>query len=217
MDKDLRKKLYGFILGISLAFFVFTWSYRQPESEFDLTNFNFRLVTEDMQDLGWAFSTIGLRYRPGGVLGRLYVIIGTDVSEPIWRSSIFPRDIGYNISVSWGSKLLEQIDGSYLGALHPDRGRTMYMVFTLPSGKHPMDALRKSVYGGVTISVRGVFYNITSKEICADKTKDLSIFIMPASSKLVSSSLFTIVSIAGVVGKSIPDVEERFRAFLRTR
>jgi len=209
MDRQRKNILYAFCVGVLFAFLIFTYAYRQPEYEFNIVNFGFQLITEDGKNLGWAFSTISLKYKPSRSFGRFLIIISTYVSEPYWRHSISSRDIRYNISFCRNSRFIVQIDGSYLGALNPDHGRIMYNTFTLPSGKYPMDAL-KFIYGKIILTVKGAFYNITNNKVYEENTKELHIFVMPPSARFITFLLLIITLLIGMVERSGPTLKTRF-------
>lgn len=195
MTRYQENIVYVFSFGVILAVFVMVVEYRQPGYNENIVQSDYQLVTLEGKNLGWVFSTLSLKHIPDRGLGRFYVIIKTEVSEPYWNHSIFSGDIQYRISFWWNSMLIEELEGNYLGALTPSRGRVMYSAISLPSIDHPFDALQ-SVHGEVMLTVEGAFFNATSDEVIIEGTKEVHLFIIHP---LMKMSIFLLmISISGI-------------------
>jgi hypothetical protein len=162
---------------------------------------DFQLITVEGEKLGRAFSTIVLQHEPNTDFGKFMIVIRTQVSEPLWRYSVFPKDVRYCINFWLDSRLIERVEGNYLGASNPDQGRVIYNSILLPSNSHPMTAL-VSLYGDVVLTVEGSFYNSTSTEILAKGQEDVNMFIIPSSAGLVNFVLLAAVVILIVLDKT---------------
>jgi len=203
MNRYQKNIVYAFTLGALLAMFIIVVEYQQPEYNENIVQSDFQLVTIEGKNIGWVFSTISLKYKPDRTLGRFYVTIKTEVSEPYWNHSIFSRDVLYHVSFWWNSMLLEQLEGNYFGALNPSRGRVMYSSVSLPSVDHPMYALR-SVHSKIVLTIEGSFSNVTNNEIFTENKKTFHIFIIHPLARIVTLSLIIAVSGIAVVEKSGP-------------
>jgi len=193
MNRYQKDIIYAIFFGIIIVLNIIVNIYRQPIYNADIVKSDFQLITRDGIELGWAFSTISLRYQPRRTLGKFILIIKTEVSESRLYYSIFSNDVAYRVSFWWKSRLIEQVDNNYLGALAPNRGREIYSSFILPSSKYPMNAL-ESVYWKIVLTVEGAFYNMSSNEILAENVEEFSIFIIHPSARLVSFLLLIALS-----------------------
>ncbi len=203
MDKYNQEIVYAIIVGAILAILFFLSLYQHPKYNIDIVQSDFHLVTQEEINLGWAFSTISLRYYPDRTIGRFYINIQTEVSEPYWRHSVSSKDIIYRISFWWKSRLIEQVEGNYLGSLNPESGRIMFSGFSLPSINRPMTVIR-SRHGKMKLSVEGTFFNVTNNEVIANKTEDFHLFIIHPNVKLLTFSLFIAISGIAVIERIGP-------------
>ena len=191
MNKHHQNLIISVGLGILLASNIFVNLYNQPKFDLDIMQFNYKLLTPDGKDLGLALSTTKLRYIPGRNWGKFLFLIETNVSEPYLEHSIFLKDLEYKIVIKQNSKIIEQIEGNYLGSLNSERRNVMYRAVFLPSDRYPMNDI-KSTYGKILLNFESSFYNTSDNNIMAIGNIDVDLYIMHPSTRIVLFSFLLI-------------------------
>lgn len=195
MGGNKKQIVYPIILGILFSLLINECIYQQPEYNFDIIQANFKLVTPEGLNLGQAFSTINVRYipvQPYTTLGKFLIIINTKVSKPYTHTSIFSKDIRYNVTFLWRSIPIEERQGNYLGSLNSTEDYTMFTYMSFPHWSKPMKEIR-TVHGRIRINIEASYYNITSKEILANGMIKTDIYIIHPIVKIMTLSFIIVV------------------------
>lgn len=195
MGRNKKQIVYSIILGILFSLLINECIYQQPEYNMDVVQADFKLVTPEGFDLGQAYSTINMRYipvQPYTTMGKFSIFINTQVSKPYTHTSIFSRDIRYNVTFLWRSRPIEERQGDYLGALNSTEDYTMFSYMSFPHWSKPMKEIR-TVHGKIRINIEASYYNITSKETLANGMVKTDIYIIHPIVKITTLSLIIVV------------------------
>jgi hypothetical protein len=180
MNRYQKDFFYAFCIAVLLALNIFIFLYQEPNYQEDIVCSEFQLLTQDGKDLGWAFSTINLQYQPNRNIGRFLILINTEVGQPYWHHPIYSKEVHYRVSFWHKSRLIEQIDGAYLGAMNPNYSRKIYNAILLH-----MEPLEFR-YGKIRLTIEGAFYNVTSNEVLTENTFELNLFIINPYIRIIS-------------------------------
>lgn len=208
MNKHHQNIIISVGLGILLASNIFVNLYKQPKYDLEIMQFNYKLLTPDGKDLGLALSTTKLRYIPGRNWGKLLFLIETNVSEPYLDHSIFLKDLTYRLLIKQNSRIIEQIEGNYLGALNSEQKNVMYKAIFLPSDKYPMNDI-KLTYGKILLNFESSFYNNTDNNIMAIGNIDIDLFIIHPSTRIVLFSFLLIYPSIFIIIRSGPKFKKQ--------
>lgn len=193
IEIDRREIILNILLGILSALLIGEIIYQQPPYEDLITSGGFSVVTKDGEHLGYAFSTLYVRYsaNPWGTSpGEFSFPIRTQLAEaPVETRSVFLKDIVYEVSIWWRDRLIESQDSRYLGSIsQEERTATLFNVLFLARTEHPMTGLKRA-YGPIKITVIGRFHNQTSGETISSGQTYVPIFILYPYTRLTTFSM----------------------------
>lgn len=193
LEMDRRENILNILIGIFSALLIGELIYQQPPYEDQITSGSFPVVTKDGEHLGYALSTIYVRYHPnpwGTSPGEFSFPVKTQMSEATGKTrSVLLKDIVYEVSIWWRGRLIESKYSRYLGPLNVEEGSgELFNVLFLPRTEHPMLDL-KNKYGLIKIKVAGRFYNQTSCKIISSGQTHVSIFILYPYVRLTTFSI----------------------------
>lgn len=210
MNRHQQNIVFSVGIGILLALNIFVNIYNQPKFDLDIVQLNYELLTQDGKDLGLALTTIKMRYIPGRNWGKFLLLIETNVSEPYLDHSIFSRDLLYKIVIKQNSRIIEQIEGKYLGSLNSQHRNVMYRAFFLPSDIYPMNNI-KSTYGKILLNFEGSFYNTSDNNVTVSRNIDVDLYIIHPSTRFVLFSFLLIYPSIFIIIRSGPKFNKIFK------
>ena len=190
MEKELRQSLLLIALGIFIPLFFFEFAYQQPSYSVELTSTEFELITSDDIKLGKSNSIIQVEYKPTETskLGNFDMIINTEVSTPHQLTSVYSKDLNYEVTFFWKGKCVAEWDGNYFGSSSIAEANIMYNSRPFPSLTQPMlDVQFKK--GLLRFVVSGKYYNSTNGLILSEGETFIDIFISPPFAKIVTFSI----------------------------
>lgn len=191
MEKELRQTLLLMALGILLSLLFFEFAYKQPRYWAEVAFAEFELITSEGIVLGEANSSIRVRYEPVDTskLGHFMVVIVTEVSIPHQLTSIYSKDLNYEVTFLWKGKSVAGWEGSYLGSSSLVGADTLYNSRTFPSLTQPMQEVQ-SKKGLVSLVISGTYYNFTNGRVLATGETTIDIFVLPPFAK---TGTFTLI------------------------
>jgi len=188
--KNRNERMLNILIGIFLALLISELIYQQPSFEDSITSSKFLVITKDGKCLGYAYSTLFIKYNAnpwGTSLGDFSFPIRTQLVEtPAEIRSVLLKDVAYEVSLWRNDKLIESQESCYLGSINiEEETDVIFNVLFLAKTEHPMTEL-VGVFGPIKIRVTGRYYNNTSGETISSGQIYLPIFILYPNTKLAT-------------------------------
>jgi len=107
------------------------------------------------------------------------------------HKSVVLGDTLYEIDISYNNKVVERVQGIYLGAVSKN-GTFVYNVVLLPRNQYTFKEIRNK-YGLIKLDVTGKILNHTSGEVLISGNTKLAIFVMYPYTKIMTFILLMLL------------------------
>jgi hypothetical protein len=180
MEREKRLTLYLVILGVLFALLLFEFTYQHPNYHVQLISTDFNLTDPFGVALGRVNSSIQVAYDSGDPsrIGEFTVVVGTSLHDPPLLTSVYSREVNYEVKFLLHSEEIAGFNDNYLGSSNLISSNTLYNTQKFPSIRYPMLGLRSRL-GLLNLQIVGLYYNSTSGHVITRAEAAMDIFIMP--------------------------------------
>lgn len=185
--KNIRREYLNIGIGIILSLFIFELIYVHPVLTSTVFKGGLSIVDVYGNDLGNSFIEIQVVYTPkpsGSSIGEFSFPISTHLMKKCGQNSVILGDAFYEIDILYNNKLVEKVQGRYLGTVKKN-GTFVYNVVLLPRNRYTFMEIRHK-YGIINIDVTGRILNHTSDEVLVSGNTKLRLFTIYPYTKIIT-------------------------------
>lgn len=182
-----RRAYLNIVIGITLSLFFFELIYVHPVLISTVFNGGWSIVDKYGNDLGNSFTELQVMYTPNPLsssIGEFSFPISTYLINTCEQNSVVLGDTFYEIDLIYNNKLVEKVQGRYLGTVN-NNGTFVYNVVLLPRNQYTFKEIRNK-YGLINLDVRGRILNHTNGEVLISGSTNFSIFIIYPYTKIIT-------------------------------
>ncbi|MCK4582952.1 hypothetical protein KAU18_06505 [Candidatus Bathyarchaeota archaeon] len=185
--KDIKRVYLNIAIGIIVSLFIFELIYVHPVLVSTVFDGSWSIVDEYGNDLGNSFIELQVMYTPNPLsssIGEFSFPIKTHLINTCEQNSVILGDTLYEIDILYNNKLVEKVQGRYLGTVN-NNGTFVYNVVLLPRNQYTFKEIRHK-YGLINLDAIGRILNHTSGKVLISGSTKLIIFIMYPYTKIIT-------------------------------